>query len=443
MNTTRLRFLSLAFAALGWPLACDSDPAEQSSSSTHWVTCDTDADCAPHPSHPECSDGYCIDSEGQRLAVDGTGGRSSAPISSGGAGTGGALPANSGGSGGDVGGSPPASSAGSGDVGGTPPASSGGSSDVGGAPPGGTGGSAGGSAGEGGNAGEGDAGSGGSNVDEGSACTGPEPFARPDLDKACESSSDCFAGRHLLDCCGSIRWLSYNVAARADFERAEAGCVPTCPCPSSPTRTEDGVEIGNEEAIPECVDGTCVARHPDTVGDCLEPGGCIDLDTASCIDADGPVGNGVCRGAGGFCFLCECAAPDTPIATPHGDVAISELRVGDLVYSIDGAAIRAVPLAATHQNPVQNHQVVKVRLASGEVLELSAAHPIADGRTFADLAAGARLGDTRVASTTRAPYSHPFTYDILPDSDTGTYFAHGVALGSTLWTGRRSPRSAP
>lgn len=30
------------------------------------------------------------------------------------------------------------------------------------------------------------------------------------------------------------------------------------------------------------------------------------------------------------------------------------------------------------------------------------------------------------------PYGHEHTYDILPDSDTGTYVAGGVLIGSTL-----------
>jgi hypothetical protein len=41
------------------------------------------------------------------------------------------------------------------------------------------------------------------------------------------------------------------------------------------------------------------------------------------------------------------------------------------------------------------------------------------------------LGE-RITRITEVPYQHPFTYDILPDSDTGAYFADGVLMGSTL-----------
>ena len=65
-------------------------------------------------------------------------------------------------------------------------------------------------------------------------------------------------------------------------------------------------------------------------------------------------------------------------------------------------------------------------------MEISAAHPTADGRTFGNLAAGELLDTTLIAQVETVPYSEPFTYDILPDSETGVYFAAGAALGSTL-----------
>jgi hypothetical protein len=46
-----------------------------------------------------------------------------------------------------------------------------------------------------------------------------------------------------------------------------------------------------------------------------------------------------------------CAAPDTPIATPQGERSIAELRVGDLVYSVDNDAIVAVPIARVGSTP--------------------------------------------------------------------------------------------
>jgi hypothetical protein len=54
------------------------------------------------------------------------------------------------------------------------------------------------------------------------------------------------------------------------------------------------------------------------------------------------------------------------------------------------------------------------------------------GSAFADLRAGQRLDGVSITVVGRIPYQHPFTYDILPESDTGAYVAGGVLIGSTL-----------
>lgn len=130
--------------------------------------------------------------------------------------------------------------------------------------------------------------------------------------------------------------------------------------------------------------------------------------------------------------LCKCTSPDTPIATPTGERAMASLRVGDLVYSVDAGAIRAVPIARINRISVSHHEVVRVRLANGNVLEISGTHPTADGRKFDSLRPGDDLGHVGIVSVERAPYSHAFTYDILPSSSTGSYFAGGALVGSTL-----------
>ena len=76
--------------------------------------------------------------------------------------------------------------------------------------------------------------------------------------------------------------------------------------------------------------------------------------------------------------------------------------------------------------------MVELELEGGRTVAMSPSHPTADGRAFSELAANARLGDARVVAVRRTPYHAPFTYDILPDSDTGTYVAAGALVGSTL-----------
>jgi hypothetical protein len=130
-----------------------------------------------------------------------------------------------------------------------------------------------------------------------------------------------------------------------------------------------------------------------------------------------------------------CAAPNTPIATPQGERPISDLAPGDLVYSVDATGIVVVPILRVGSTPVVNHRVVRVELTGGKVLEISAGHPTADGRTFADLLGGGTLDrDHAVVSAEVVPYAHPRTYDILPSSSSGMYFAGGALIGSTLAT---------
>ena len=74
-------------------------------------------------------------------------------------------------------------------------------------------------------------------------------------------------------------------------------------------------------------------------------------------------------------------------------------------------------------------------LDGGAVLEISPGHPTADGRTFGELRAHALLdAQHEVVSAELVPYRHAATYDILPASSTGTYFAAGALIGSTLFT---------
>jgi hypothetical protein len=176
-----------------------------------------------------------------------------------------------------------------------------------------------------------------------------------------------------------------------------------------------------------CAPGTCRFKANPS-GECLPPGGPIGLPDAA------PSLSGCCMcGADGFCSQeCQCAAPDTPIATPSGDRPIASLAVGDLVYSIDHGRLAAVPIRETHHTAVTNHRVIEVVLEDGAVLRISAAHPTADGRSFGDLRANDWLGGALVRSATVVPYDFDATYDILPDSDTATYFARGALIGSTL-----------
>jgi hypothetical protein len=181
-----------------------------------------------------------------------------------------------------------------------------------------------------------------------------------------------------------------------------------------------------------CQGVTCTGATTCCEAECCKVGElCCEVNAGASRTACTPVTDkGTCPPG---CAQCVCAAPNTPIATPSGERAISELKVGDLVYSVHHGQLKAVPIILTNRVPVTGfHAMVEVRLNTGSVLSISPSHPTADGRTFADLVTGDRLDDIALAAVRRVPYTEAYTYDILPDSDSGAYFAGGALIGTTL-----------
>lgn len=183
---------------------------------------------------------------------------------------------------------------------------------------------------------------------------------------------------------------------------------------------------------PPCQGAPCATGTTCCEAECCTAGQlCCEVNAgASRIACTAATANGTCPAG---CAQCVCTAPNTPIATPTGEQAISALKVGDLVYSLHHGRLKVVPILLTNRVPVTGvHQMVEVRLSSGSVLSISPSHPTADGRTFADLTADDQLDGVALDSVRRVPYTEAYTYDILPDSDSGSYFAGGVLIGTTL-----------
>jgi hypothetical protein len=128
-----------------------------------------------------------------------------------------------------------------------------------------------------------------------------------------------------------------------------------------------------------------------------------------------------------------CLARGTRIATPSGDVAVEDLRVGDLVWTLDAGVRVAAPLVEIGSTPVPaTHRVVQLRLSDGRAVDVSPGHPTADGRKVGDLNAGDGYDGAIVMSATLSPYAGGSTFDVLPAGASGMYWANGVLLGSTL-----------
>ena len=129
-----------------------------------------------------------------------------------------------------------------------------------------------------------------------------------------------------------------------------------------------------------------------------------------------------------------CLARGTRIATPHGEVAVEDLRVGDVVWTVDAAGARvAAPLVEIGSAPVPaTHRVVRLRLSDGRAVDVSRGHPTSDGRNVGNLARGDRYDGAVVVSAELVPYDGGATFDVLPAGAPGTYWANGVPLGSSL-----------
>lgn len=129
-----------------------------------------------------------------------------------------------------------------------------------------------------------------------------------------------------------------------------------------------------------------------------------------------------------------CLAATTLIATPDGDVVVTAIRPGMQVWTLssDGRRV-AEPVVEVGSTPVPpTHVMVHITLADGRQVWASPGHRTADGRALGSLAAGDSVDGSRVVGWELVPYAAGRTYDLLPAGPTGTYWADGILLASTL-----------
>jgi len=295
---------------------------------------------------------------------------------------------------------------------------------------------------------------------DGAPCKAPDTSNGPDAAQ-CSYGSDPRPGCRTTAVCDSGAWQVVDAPQQFDDGSGPQNCaappLPTaCPMPPpNPTSACSDATLscwygdGTRCSCSACKFGTpfpvcqtvdppewycatpaagCPPVIPQAGTPCSTPGASCGPDCTlpiTCTDGVWHWGRGQCP---------ICAAPDTPIATPDGEQPIASLRIGDLVYTVDHDAIVVAPLLNVGHTSVAHHHVVRVTLADGRVLEISPGHPTADGRTFGDLVAGGKLdAEHWVQSVELIPYASDATYDILPASSTGTYYAAGALIGSTLF----------
>jgi len=129
-----------------------------------------------------------------------------------------------------------------------------------------------------------------------------------------------------------------------------------------------------------------------------------------------------------------CLAESARIDSPDGQIAIRDLRPGDMVWTLtrDGQRV-ARPVLFVAVNPApRGHTMLRLTLSDGRSLLASPGHPTPSGSLLADLRAGDLFAGAAIVSLEAVPYRGLFTYDLLPASDTGFYWADGVLMASTL-----------
>jgi len=141
------------------------------------------------------------------------------------------------------------------------------------------------------------------------------------------------------------------------------------------------------------------------------------------------------------CPICLAAA--TLISTPNGDVRVTAIKPGMLVWTAtaNGSRIAEPVLEVGSTQVPAGHEMVHLVLVDGRELLASPGHPTADGRPLGSLAAGEPLDGSTIARWELVPYSGDRTYDLLPAGETGTYWANAILLSSTLGGATLGPRT--
>lgn len=264
----------------------------------------------------------------------------------------------------------------------------------------------------------------------------------------CTDNSQCTSGYkcQVLEGEGTIcPEGTYNVSTGA-FISPEASCQPTTKIIKGQCKlSESGVCQTDNDCYTGLICHRNICTNPISKVNCSGVNDSSCPDGYKCIQGCGPPVARIGDPPPGY--LCEveelankprncpiCLASNTKISIPEGEVNVRDLTVGMRVYSLDKQGQKIiVDIAKVSATTVSSsHQVIHLILTDGRQLWVSSHHPTANGIEAGQLPVGQNYDGSVILSVELIPYWDNKTYDLLPNSETGFYFANGILMGSTL-----------
>lgn len=129
-----------------------------------------------------------------------------------------------------------------------------------------------------------------------------------------------------------------------------------------------------------------------------------------------------------------CLPGSTLIDTPQGQKLITEIQVGDSVWTADELGMRQQAIVIkTNKQPVPStHQMLHIAFEDGRTLTASPNHPTFNYQLLDSLVVSEGYNNSFITKLEKLDYIEEFTYDILASGSTGNYWAEKVLIGSTL-----------
>jgi Hint domain len=129
-----------------------------------------------------------------------------------------------------------------------------------------------------------------------------------------------------------------------------------------------------------------------------------------------------------------CLTEGTLIATPLGPIPVEAVRTGMLVWTTDMSGRRvAAPVLDTRAVYVsESYRALSLTLDDGRTITASPGHPSSEGKRLDQYRIGDLLDGNTIVRMELVSYAGHQTYDLLPASATGVYWANGIRLKSTI-----------